>query len=68
MSYTGTAFISHNPECIGIFFPSKQSSINKSIDLPKGGDVNVSLEANAMVTIVIIGKNQHDTLTQEIRH
>lgn len=69
MSYKGTAFTNHNPECMRMFFPlSKQPLIDKSIDLPKGNDVNAILAANAVVTIVIIGHNQADSLTQEIRH
>ena len=60
----------------GFFFflsLSKQPLINKSLDLPMGSYVKEILAANAMVTIVITGKNQNkqtkknNTLTQEIR-
>lgn len=67
MSYSGTAFTSHNPGCIGVLFLSKQPSIYKSLDLPEGSDVNAILAANIMVVTVIIEKNRPE-MPQEIRH
>lgn len=59
MDYTGTAFRNHNLECIGIFFfLSKQPSINKSIELPKGNNVGAIPAANIMVVRAITLRNQ----------